>query len=328
MYVEIGYVGNKGTHLPITNAGNGYYNLNQPTIAGYLACYETGNPKSTACLERYPFYSFGWSQAINYYGDDASSNYNSMQAKLVKRLTKGYEFQANYTWAKGLGYDASYYNQNPGLDYGLNTYDRKHTFIFYNVLNLPVGKGKALLGNASTAANYLVGGWSINTSTTWASGVPFSPTYIQGECNVDRDTGPCRPNLVGDVQITGNRNDYFTTTGGLPLSRPKGSTGPSAPIGPWQRPAIGTFGTAGNNSLRGPSYYDTDVAITKDIAIFENYLVQFRTDFLNAFNRVNLGLPSGCVDCSANGQETGAVITTLAPNASQRQVEFSLRVQF
>jgi hypothetical protein len=50
---------------------------------------------------------------------------------------------------------------------------------------------------------------------------------------------------------------------------------------------------------------------------------------LNVFNQVNLGNPSGCVDCfSTLGQATGGVITTLAPNASQRQVEFSLRVQF
>ena len=330
MYAEIAYVGNKGTHLPLLTSS---YNLNQPTIAGYLAnkCYIPANEAHTpGCLDRYPFYSkFGWTQGVNYAGDDASSNYNSLQAKLVKRFNKGYEFHANYTWAKGLGYNAPYYNQNPGLDYGLNPWDRKHTFIFYNVLNLPVGRGKALLGHVGTAANYLVGGWQINTSTTWASGLPFTPSYNPIECGVDRDTGPCRPNIVGDVQITGNRNNYFTTTGGLPLSRPKGSTGPSAPIGPWQRPGIGTFGTAGYNSLRGPAYYDTDAAIIKDIPISERYLVQFRTDFLNLFNQVNLGNPSGCVDCfSTPGQATGGVITTLAPNAYQRQVEFSLRVQF
>jgi hypothetical protein len=43
---------------------------------------------------------------------------------------------------------------------------------------------------------------------------------------------------------------------------------------------------------------------------------------------VNLGNPSGCVDCNAGGAQTGAVITTLAPNASQRQIEFALRFLF
>jgi hypothetical protein len=340
MYFEIGYVGNKGTHLPLTTSGS--YNLNQPTIAGYLAnnCYIAAtDATSPACLDRYPFYNnapnsqlcnFCWTQPINYTGDDGSSNYNSLQSRLVKRFSKGYEFQANYTWAKGLGYDGTYYNQNPRLNYGVNLFDRRHTFVFYNVFKLPVGKGKALLGNASTAVNYLVGGWSVNTTTSWASGLPFSLTYNSIECAFDRDTGPCRPNIVGYVHVTGDRNSYFTTTGGVQLTRPKGVLGPIGPIGPWQRPAVGTFGTAGYNSMRGPTYYDTDAAITKDIAISERYLIQFRTDFLNVFNRVNLGNPSPCVDCisATTGLATGGIIANLAPNASQRQVEFSLRVQF
>jgi Carboxypeptidase regulatory-like domain len=334
MYFEVGYVGNKATHLPVSGIG---YNLNQRTIAGYVEnqCYnQTNDVKSPSCLDRYPLYpNFKWTQLIESFGDVASANYNSLQAKLVKRFSKGYEFHAHYIWAKGQGYDASYYNQNPGLDYAVNDIDRKHTFNFYNVLALPIGRGKALLGNAGTLANYLVGGWSINTVTTWASGLPFSPTYSSTECTFDRDTGPCRPNIVGGVRITGDRNNYFTTTGGQVFFRPPNSKtttylGPIT-IGPWQEPAVGTFGDAGRNSLRGPTYSDTDVAILKDIPITERYLLQFRTDFLNLFNRVNLGLPSGCVDCSTKThQQIGAVITTLAPFASQRQVEFALRLQF
>jgi hypothetical protein len=332
MYVEVGYVGNKATHLPVTGTG---YNLNQPPIAGYVEneCYN--DDLSPHCLDRRPFYpNFSWPQAIESFGDVASANYNSLQAKLVRRFSKGYEFHAHYIWAKGLGYDDSYYNQNPNLDYAVNDFDRKHTFNFYNVLALPVGRGKALLGNASTFANYLVGGWSINTVTTWASGLPFSPTYMAIECTVDRDTGPCRPNIVGDVRTTGDRNNYFTTTGGQSFGRPANPTpnrlGPIGPIGPWQEPAVGTFGDAGRNSLRGPTYYDTNITILKDIPITERYLLQFRTDFANVFNRVNLGLPSGCVDCvsTTTGQQIGAVIKTLAPFASQRQVEFALRFQF
>jgi len=113
----------------------------------------------------------------------------------------------------------NYYNQNPSLNHAVNDYDRKHTFVFYNVLTLPFGKGKALLGNADGVTNYLVSGWSVNTITVWASGLPFSPTYNAIECNFDRDTGPCRPNLEGDVRIGGDRNNYFTTTGGVPFAR-------------------------------------------------------------------------------------------------------------
>jgi hypothetical protein len=134
---------------------------------------------------------------------------------------------------------------------------------------------------------------------------------------------------VGSVGITGDRNNYFTTTSGQTLAAgPNNGSAPGATIGPWQRPAVGSFGTAGYNSLRGPSYFDTDLVVEKNLTLTERYSLQFRTDFLNVFNKVNLGLPTGCVDCSAGGAQTGAVITTLAPSASQRQIEFALRFIF
>src|SRR5207302_9362663 len=94
------------------------YNLNQPTINGYFqnGCFNASKAQTPACLQRFPYYNRpGWpsnppplpppiiTQAFNYAGDDASSNYNSLQAKVTKRFTSGYEFNANYTWAKGFG---------------------------------------------------------------------------------------------------------------------------------------------------------------------------------------------------------------------------------
>jgi Carboxypeptidase regulatory-like domain/TonB dependent receptor len=327
---ELAYIGNQATHVlaSASNGGGTNVNLNQPTIAGTIACQQ--GAKSQDCLNSYPFNAFGWTQTINLAGGVASANYNALEAKLVKRFSKGYEFNANYTWAKGIGYQADYFDHDPALNRGVNIFDRTHTFNFYNVLDLPFGRGRSMFADVGRAANYFLGGWSVNTVTTWASGLPFSPTYAPSECSADRDTGPCRPDIVGPVHITGDRNNYFTTTGGLPLEAcpTKGCTGPGQTIGPWQRPAIATFGTAGYNSLRGPRFFDTDLAVEKSIPLTERYSLQFRTDFLNVFNKVNLGDPSGCVDCSANNAQTGAVITSLAANAVQRQIEFALRLQF
>ena len=152
----------------------------------------------------------------------------------------------------------------------------------------PIGRNKALFGNVSSWADYFVGGWSLNTITTWASGLPFSPSYNPQECLQDRDTGPCRPNLVGVIEITGDRNNYFTTA-----SKPLSKAGVVS--GPWERPAVGTFGNAAINSLRGPSYFNTDLSVFKEVSVQERYTVQFRTDFLNVFNRVNLANPGSCV---------------------------------
>jgi len=89
-------------------------------------------------------------------------------------------------------------------------------------------------------------------NTTVYSGLPFTPTYLKSG-GVDIDTGPCRPNRVGEVHITGSRNGYFTTTNGIVL-QPHGTPGDA--VGPWQRPAFPTFGDVGCNSLHGPGLAD------------------------------------------------------------------------
>jgi len=307
MSLELTYVGDKATHAGV---GNGIgTNPNQPTLVGF---------PSLSLDERKPFFrKFGWTQGIGNIGSDASNNYNAFQAKMEKRFTAAYAVLAHYTWAKGLGPDFDYYTIDPKLNYGVNDFDREHAIVVTNLLELPFGRGKRFLGNASRAIDRFVGDWGISGTATWYSGLPFSPSY--SSCGADRDTGPCRPNVVGPIDIhPGNRDAYFTTTGGIPLA-PHGEPGDT--VGPWQRPAIATFGSAGRNSLRGPAFFQTDISVSKSFPLREEVSLQFRTDIFNVFNVVNLGIPETCVDCGNGGTITGTA-------GGQRQVMFALRLQF
>ena len=84
----------------------------------------------------------------------------------------------------------------------------------------------------------VAGGWQINSTTTIQSGLPFTPSYR--DCGTDRDAGPCRPDVVGDVRVNGDQNNWFDTT---PIG---------APGSPFARPAVGHFGNIGRNTLPGP----------------------------------------------------------------------------
>jgi Carboxypeptidase regulatory-like domain/TonB dependent receptor-like, beta-barrel len=344
MYFEVGYVGNKGTHVPPDGTGfaPSTYDLNQATLNGYIiagnsnnnpACKAgySGNFCVSKAASRKPFRP--WVGPVRYFGNDASNNYNSLQAKLNKSFSQGYEFLAHYTWGKALNYESSYFNVDPTkakMGYGPANFDRSHVFVLANLWSLPVGRGKPLLANAGPMVDRIVGGWAINAVAVWYSGLPFSPSY--STCGQDRDTGPCRPNVVGDVHILGKRKEWFTTTGGIPFDAAHRSTfdpstgdvtaGPR--VGPWQEPKPGTFGNAGRNSLRGPGFFQSDIGISKDIAFTERISLRFRADVFNAFNRVNLGNPNSCVDCARNA----AAIQQLAPGAFQRQWQFSLKLQF
>jgi TonB dependent receptor len=274
---------------------------------------------------------------VNYFGNNANDNYNALQAKVNKNFGHGYSFLAHYTWSKGLDNGANYFRVNPRVGYGPDTFDIRHRFVMTNIWELPIGRGRAWLGGIGPVADRFIGGWTISAITLWQSGIPFTPTY--SSCNKDIDAGgPCQPNRVGAVHILGSREQYFTTTGGTNLpgadcltsntSGVCGVDGNGQPIhgpaiGPWERPGAGQIGNAGRDSLIGPSFFQSDIGLAKVVRVTEGTTLRFRADAFNAFNKVNLGSPSGCVDCSGGG-----AITSLGRGAVQRRLEFSLRVEF
>ena len=100
---------------------------------------------------------------------------------------------------------------------------------------------------------------------------------------------------------------------------------PGDTIGPWQRPAFSTFGSAARNSLRGPGFFQADVSVAKKFSLKEGISLQFRTDIFNLFNKVNLDNPITCVDC----QNGGTIISTaFGGTVLQRQIMFSFRLHF
>ena len=283
--------------------------------------------------------------SVNYFGNNASNNYNSLQTRVHKQFNHGYSLLAHYTWSKGLDYESNYFASDPAAGYGSASFDIRRRFVMTNIWELPIGRGKAWFGGIGSAADRFLGGWTLSAITTWQSGFPFTPTYHQADCAKDTDVdGKCRPDRVGTVHISGNREQYFTTTDGVELpgshcvnATPQSATpkyycgvdpqtgkpaeGPA--IGPWRRPGAGQIGSVGRNSLTGPGFFQSDIGLAKIIRISEGSALRFRADAINAFNKVNLGQPNTCVDCA-----DGGTIASLAPGAIQREFQFSLRIEF
>jgi hypothetical protein len=83
-----------------------------------------------------------------------------------------------------------------------------------------------------------------------------------------------------------------------------------------------SFGTCAPQigSLRGPGYYNWDASIQKNFQLTERFRLQFRSDFLNMFNRVNLAVPNTTVQTSTTG-----VIQASQP---ARNVQFALKLYY
>jgi hypothetical protein len=165
---------------------------------------------------------------------------------------------------------------------------------------------------------------------TWQSGVPFTPSYL--DCSRDEDTGPCRPNLVGNA-VSSNptaKQWFITAPAGTADAGCLATATPTVELntngctrGPWSRPAAGTFGNVARNSFFGPHYFNADASLSKRFAITERFSAQFRAELFNAFNHVNLGNPTATVDSPTAGQIFG-----LAGLAQMRKWQLGLRVSY
>jgi len=213
------------------------------------------------------------------------SNYNSLQVRLEKRMTRGLEFQASYTYSHAVD-DASSASlgsqnqgdfrdqRNPRLEYGSADFDVRHRFVFSYMYELPFGKGKRFGGNASGWLNQLIGNWQIAGITTASTGNWFTPTDIATNL-ANSDGGgtvfnAARPNVIGDPNGKPCLRGTLFNTCAFATST-----------------TLGTFGNARRNIIRGPGFQNWDISFFKTIPLREQMRFEFRAEFFNAFNHYN-----------------------------------------
>ena len=321
---EVAYVGNKGTHVFAGN--NPDINPNEPSVVGFHPQFadctagQTTNCNVPKNLRRAFFAKYGWTQDITYFANAASSSYNALQTRIEKRFTNGLQMQAHYTWSKAMNYDQDYFAIQP--HHGLVDFNRKHVFVLSSVYDMPFGHGKKYGSSIPKWADYALGGFELSGNVNWSSGLPFSVGY--NECGSDIDAGPCWAAHTGSTNI--NVSSLQTPASGAPFRQfftPVAAfTTNGASGNGFTRPAQDTFGS--RNSLYGPRFFNTDLAIAKNFNITERANAQFRAEIFNLFNHPQLGNPSSCIDCSGSGQITG-----LASNLGQmRNIQLGVRFQF
>jgi outer membrane receptor protein involved in Fe transport len=356
--VDIAYVGNHGSHV-FKGDGNSY-NPNQATVVGFLPPHANGGLGGLSYNERSPYntafttsytdengvttnvvccsgYSFG------YNGDDGTNKYNALQVKIDHRTSGGLTVNGSYTYSRAYDNDGSY---QPDLrqGWGRQDFNRDSVLILTSLYELPIGKGKHFLGNIGRGADMVLGGWQWNATLVIGSGLPFSPGY--NNCNLDRDTGPCRPTQNGSFHMGSGSfdNQSRTVTYFTPVATPLCDSPYQDPAtlkydchvagdeftqqlvtqsGPFAAPGIAQFGTVRRNQYSGPGEFLSDMSIFKNFTITESVKAQFQAEFFNVFNHPIYANPSSCIDCSGNG-----IINSLEANSQMRQFQMGFRVTF
>jgi Carboxypeptidase regulatory-like domain/TonB dependent receptor len=273
----------------------------------------------------------GWTSGIQYNGDNQNTEYDALQVTLAQQYHKGFSFTSNYVWASSFDEASDYYTWSHSVAHMRDSNVRRQQLIGYGSYDLPFGKGKQFLSGGNGITDELIGGWQISDATNWADGLPFTATY--SECGSAVPNGPCDPGIVQGEHLKTHLSAFTPTSGGVGVRTfyqayqlPCGSANGGI-SGVFYCPGTDNFGNVGQNTLRGPRFFGTDMAISKQFTLWERVAGKFRMDAFNVFNHIASGNPGGNIEgagtITSGGQGYGQ-----SQDFGPRQLEFSLRLQY
>ncbi len=241
-------------------------------------------------LRPFPQYSGITADFVNL----ASSNYNSLQITLQKRMTNGLTFNVNHTWSKTLsdaGAGRSEYFWDIEKTHGES--DRRHVFNAMLVFEPPVGPGK-MYNPSNPVARGLLSGWRFSSITRLRSGNPYG--IIAAACNLP-NAGGCRanynPSFSGPVRINGDWGSG-DLLGVRPVFLDRNA---------FQNPAAYAYGNtpgAGAYGLYGPGFWNEDVSVNRQFRITERFKLDFAAEGFNVTNSTIFGGPASLDINNAN----------------------------
>jgi hypothetical protein len=319
---EASYVGNRGTHIEISRDLNvtpqkylSKLTVRDDATKNYLTA-KLDNPflnlipnigaSTTISREQLlrPFPQFGSVTATNNQG---YSWYHSLQTRIEKRFSKGYTFQASYTFSKFMQATELLNQDDPLPTEVISDSDYPHRFSANGIYELPFGKGREFLTSTNGIVSRFVGGWQFQGLYTFQSGAPiqFGNVFYNGDVRDIR--------LPGDQQTPEhwfNTAGFVTTTAQQPDHNMR-------------------FFPMRFGFVRYPRQNNFDLSLVKNTAVTERMNVQFRAEFINAFNRVWLSNPNGTnnLNTSVTAATFGQINGSLGANYARR-VQLGLKLVF
>src|SRR5580693_1671641 len=311
--VSLAYVGNLAHDLPFAQ------DINAPRTGALAPACATStggnivarrpidNTRVATCTA--PGSPFG---AVLLVQSNQTASYNGLQATAQLRVTHGLMLYGFYTFSHT--FDSVQLDNNTtqggaedmtnlGLERGPADFDLRHQFVTALVWQLHYYHGDRFL------ARGIANGWTISPIVNIHSGLPF--TVLNGkDANLTGNSNAERAELVpGQNPVLSNRTaaEWFNIAAFS------------------QNPAnlangIAVDGNSGRNMLRGPTFKDVDLAISRDFVFKEHLDLQLRADAYNVFNLVSLNTPGATV-----GTSTFGVITSAT---AMRQLQLGLRLTF
>ena len=270
-----------------------------------------------------------------YVTNKGSSSYNGMLLSLRKRFSRGFQFDANYTWSHSIDNQSTVANTTTSgglicdatdlrVCRGNSDFDIRHLFNLNGIWELPIGRGRLIGGNAPGWLNTIIGGWEVTGILTARSGLPFHLATVSWPKTFIFDAGNGVP-----VVITGDQNALKASIHDTP-SGIQFFADPDAALAAVRYPIHGEIGN--RNVLRSQPFWNVDSAVLKNFKLpwSETQRLQLRWESYNLFNHNVFAPPSTSNNPSINALNIGAgnfgIITAVQSTA--RVMQFGLRWDF
>lgn len=239
--------------------------------------------------------------------------YHSLQVEANRRFTQGLSFQTSYTFSRFIDEDSDNFAHDEPVTVfnihknqkGLSLFHTPHRFVSNWIWELP------FLRDRPGVAGQVLGGWTFTGIVTLQSGRPFSVFTSAvwgrgGDFNGDGLSND-RPHIKGTTQSARFDNrpgDGILTQDAFAIN------------------FRGLWGL-GRNTFLGPGFANVDLGIYKHFRLpwlGEQGRLQFRSEFSNAFNRVNFGQTVSDLNNAFFGKSTSS--------AAARVIQFALKLYF
>ena len=284
--VVIGYVGARGTHLRLTR------NINQPVngtrpypSVSLLSPILPGTPLGN----------------VTQVESSGRSSYRALWTSVTRRLSRGLQFSAGYTWSRSL--DANSLSSPPGTitvqngydiadSWGPSDFDARHRFVLRSVYELPLG------------THPLFRSWQVATILQLQSGSPLN--IVTSNSSLTGVANTVRPDVTGPIRIIGEIGQWFDTSVFVPVNG---------------------FGNLERNAVLGPRFDTLDASISKVISLTSRVRMQLQADVFNVLNHPNLGQPGRIV----GSPNFGVITNTRFPpgdSGSSRQIQLGFKLLF
>jgi hypothetical protein len=291
---------------------------------------------------------------VTFYGNDGNANFNALLLELKHEFSSSFLLDTQYRWSHTIdsgsnAYAGGFYQYNLATGYATSDYDTRNAFKVYGIWT------PRIFRESNSWKEKIAGGWSLSGILNAHTGFPWTPVYNLGDLDGGFDPvynfgkgGAGSTSNAGNGQIlpatylggfkANYRSNAPVTGGGSALfTQPNASGGvlfaclfPNPPVAqcPAGQQGFGPIPTAPGihrNIFTGPGYFDVDATLSKSFGlptlkiIGENARIEFRANFFNLFNKLNLYNPQN----NLLDQHFGEAQNALGSRTIELQARFS-----